>query len=137
MDETLSSRRFTMLTLMVFALVALLLAVVGVYGVMSYNVNQRTQEFGIRLALGANGRAVSYEVVRRGLGLVAVAIGIGGVGAYALSRLMESLLFGVGAGDVATFALASVVLGCVALLACFVPAYRAGNVDPMRALRTE
>lgn len=137
MAETMASRRFTMLALGAFALVALALASIGVYGVMSYNVSQRTQEFGIRLALGAARRDVALHVVRSGLRLVLIAVGIGLVGAFALSSLLQGLVSGVTTRDFASFAAAVGFLVVVAALACWWPAHRAGRVDPIRALRFE
>jgi len=137
MREAMASRRFTMLALGVFALVALVLASIGVYGVMSYNVSQRRREFGVRLALGASKRAVALDVVGSGLRLVAVAVGIGVVGAFALSRLLRSLVYGVNTTDPISFAFAAAFLVLVAALACYQPAHRAGKVDPIEALRAE
>ncbi|MFV1988372.1 MAG: ABC transporter permease [Gemmatimonadota bacterium] len=137
MSQVMASRRFTMLALGVFSLVALLLASIGVYGVMSYNVSQRTQEFGVRLALGASTGTVAMGVVRSGLKLVLVAVVLGLMGAFALSRLLGTLVFGVGTADPISFALAAVFLILVAVLACYQPAHRAGKVDPIEALRFE
>jgi putative ABC transport system permease protein len=137
LGETLAARRFTMLVLGLFALVALILASVGVYGVMSYGVSQRTQEFGVRMALGASARTVALQVVKSGLRLVLIAVAIGGVGAFALSRLMRSLVFEISTSDPITFGLAVLFLAGVAALACYWPAHRAGRVDPIEALRFE
>jgi predicted permease len=135
--DSISLRRFSMLLLMIFAGVALLLAGVGIYGVISYSVTQRTHEIGVRMALGASRRDIIRLVVRQGMTMTLAGVGIGLVATFALTRVMESLLFGVSATDPATFIIISVVLTCVALGACFVPARRATRVDPMVALRYE
>jgi putative ABC transport system permease protein len=129
--------RFNLLLLVTFALLALVLAAVGIYGVMSYSVTQRTHEIGIRLALGAQPRQIIRLVVGQGLGLVALGLGLGVAGAIAVTRLMATLLFGISATDPMTFALVASILAGVALLACYLPARRATKVDPMIALRYE
>jgi predicted permease len=118
-----------------FGLLALVLAAVGVYGVISYSTRQRTQELAIRLALGAESREVFRLVVLQGLKLALIGISIGLAVSIFLTRFLKDLLFGVTSTDVLTFSMVSVLLGAVALLACFVPAWRAMKVDPMTALR--
>ena len=135
--ESFAARRFNMSLLTLFAALALVLAAIGIYGVMSYAVTQRTQEIGIRMALGANGIDVVKLVLRNGLTLVIIGVVIGLAGAVALTRLMVTLLFGVTPTDALTIGVVSGVLVAVALLACFIPARRAAKVDPLVALRYE
>jgi putative ABC transport system permease protein len=132
-----AARRFYMLLLLIFASLALALAVVGVYGVMSYAVTQRTQEIGIRMALGAQMRDVIKLMMKRGLVLAITGVTLGIFGAFALTRLMASLLFAVEPTDAVTFIFVSVALLGIALLACYLPARRATRVDPLSALRYE
>jgi ABC-type antimicrobial peptide transport system permease subunit len=140
MDELISGQtsqsRFTMWLMGVFAAVALSLSVIGIYGVMSYLVAQRTREIGIRLALGADARDILRLVVGNGARLIVAGILIGLAASFALQRLVSSLLFGVTAADAAS-GIAVAVLAAVALLACYVPALRATRVDPLHALRYE
>jgi putative ABC transport system permease protein len=135
--ESLSRSRFTMLLLGIFAVVAVVLAAIGIYGLIAYSITQRTHELGIRIALGAQRRDVFRLVLVQGTRLTFLGLAIGMLAALALSRLLRTLLYGVSATDPITFAGVAGLLGVVALLACFIPARRATRVDPMVALRYE
>jgi putative ABC transport system permease protein len=136
-SATLDTRRFAVVLLGVFGGLAVLLAAIGLYGVLAFAVSQRRREIGIRMALGAQARDVLRMVITQGMSLVLWGVGLGLAGAYVMSRLIRSLLFGVTVTDPMTFAAVSVLLAAVGFLACFVPARRATKVDPLIALRYE
>jgi putative ABC transport system permease protein len=137
LSESLAPRRFNMLLLGIFAGIALTLATVGIYGVMAFSVTQRTHEIGIRMALGAERRNVLRLIVRQGLRLTLFGVVLGVAGAWALTSFLTTFLFGVAPRDPATFALVSLALVAVSILACYIPARWATRVDPMVALRYE
>jgi len=136
-DRSLGQPRFYVTLLTVFACLALVLAIVGIYGIIAYTVQQRTREIGIRIALGASTERVVGMVVRRGLALAAAGVVFGSVGAYALSRVLRSLLYGVGERDPVTFVGVAALLGISAVAASWIPARRAARVDPLTAMRAE
>jgi putative ABC transport system permease protein len=135
--ESMASSRLQSLLLSVFAGIAVLLSALGIYGVISYSVAQRTHEIGIRAALGASAGQLLGLVLRNGMWMTGVGLAVGLAGALGLSRLLAALLFGVGARDPITIAAVAGILAFVALLACYIPARRAMKVDPMIALRYE
>jgi putative ABC transport system permease protein len=136
-SASLAERRFTMLLLIIFASTALVLAAVGIYGVMSYAVSRRTHELGVRMALGATRSDLLQLVVREGMRLAVIGTVVGLVSALGLTRLLASLLYGVRPADPPTLIFVTLTLGAVAFLANYVPARRATRVDPMIALRYE
>ena len=135
--KSLGQRRFTLMLMLLFGVIALVLSAIGIYGVMAFAVTQRTQEIGIRMALGARAVDVMRLVVGSGMSLAGIGVVVGLAGAFAITRLMSSLLFGVSPTDIVTFALVSAGLLLVALVACYLPARRAMKVDPLIALRYE
>jgi putative ABC transport system permease protein len=136
-STSVAQPRFTMLLLTIFATVALILGAVGIYGVIAYTVSQRTQEIGVRMALGASKEDVLRLVVRQGATLALIGVTIGLAAALATTRVLKNMLYGVSTTDAATFVIVPLVLMAVALLASYIPARRAARVDPMSALRAE
>jgi ABC-type antimicrobial peptide transport system permease subunit len=141
MEQLLASataeRRFSLLLLLLFAGLALVLSSIGIYGVMAYTTTQRSHEIGIRMALGARSGEVLSLVLGQGMRLVAVGLAVGLIGAWVLSRVLVSQLYGITARDPVTYGAVAVLLGAVALLATYLPARRAAHVDPLIALRSE
>ena len=136
-SNSISAERFNMLLVLILALLALVLVSVGIYGVTSYAVVQRTREIGVRMALGAGNVDVLKMVVGQGLKLALIGVAVGIAGALALTRFLANLLYGVKPTDPLTFIAVSLILILVALVACYIPARRAAKVDPMVALRYE
>jgi len=136
-SDSMAQRRFAMYLFGIFALIALVLAAVGLYGVMAYSVTQRTHEIGVRMALGARSQDVVSMVVRQGLGLAGVGLVVGLGAAFGLTRLLATLMFGVNVRDLSVFLMISLILSVIAALASLIPATRATRVDPLIALRYE
>jgi putative ABC transport system permease protein len=136
-SESVAPERLNLTLLSLFAGIALVLAIVGIYGVMSYSVTQRTHEIGIRMAIGARPVDVFKMILGHGMKLALIGVAIGLAGAFGLTRLMATMLFGVGPTDATTFAGISVLLISVALLACYLPGRRATKVEPTISLRYE
>jgi putative ABC transport system permease protein len=137
LNQSLATRRLSTILLGIFSGLALVLAALGLYGTLAYAVAQRTREIGIRMALGAQRRDMLGMILRESLSMVTIGLGIGLLAAFAATRLLASLLYGVSANDVFTYASVVLLLGAAALLASYIPARRAMKVDPMVALRYE
>ena len=137
MAQSVAQPRLNAMLVTLFAVIALLLAAAGIFGVMSYSVTQRTQEIGIRIALGAQRYDVLRLIVLQGMRFIGVGVVLGIIGVLVSSRLLQSFLFGIGATDLKTMLAVTLVLTAVALVACLVPARRATLVDPIKALRAE
>ena len=136
-QRSIADRKFLLALMVIFAGLALTLSVIGLYGVISYLVQQRTQEIGIRMALGAQARHILGLILKQGVTLVSIGLALGLVAAFFMTRLMSHMLFGISATDPWTFAVISLLLGAIALLACYFPARRAARLEPMNALAHE
>ena len=136
-DDVLANDRFTVLLFASFAVVALLLAAVGIYGVMAFSVAQRSHEIALRMALGATRNRVVSLVVREGVILACIGLGTGLIGAYFIGRAMRTMLYGVGAMDLSAFSAVGFILLAAAVVACYLPARRAASTEPIQVLRTE
>jgi ABC-type antimicrobial peptide transport system permease subunit len=136
-ERSVVDRKFLLALMIMFAALALALTVIGLYGVISYLVSQRTQEIGIRMALGAQVRHILQLILKHGVLLVALGVGLGIIAAILVTRLMSHLLYGITPTDPLTFSAIAVLLTFIALVACYLPARRAAHVDPVVALRTE
>ena len=136
-SDSLGRRKFALQVVGLFGIVALLLAAVGIYGVISYSTSQRTRDIGIRVALGASKRTILQWVLKQGLVLIAAGVAVGLIGAFVATRLLRTMLFEVGPTDLATYVGLALLLTAVALIACYIPARRATKVDPLVALRNE
>jgi putative ABC transport system permease protein len=137
LDDTMSERRFSSVLLSIFGALGILLACLGIYGALTFNVTQRTREIGIRMALGADRNGVLRMIMSEGLLLVGVGIAIGIIAGIVLARVLQSLLFGMQPSDPAMYATASVAIALVAAAACYIPARRATKIEPSIALRYE
>ena len=135
--DSIAAPRLTANLLALFGLLALAIAAAGIGGVMALSVSQRTHEIGVRMAIGARPAEIVLMILRQGMGLAIVGVVLGLLGAYGLTHTMKSLLFGVAPDDPSTFAAVAGVLAFVALVACYIPARRAAQVDPLRSLRSE
>ena len=136
-ERSMSNRRLNLTLIAIFSANALVLSAIGLYGVMAYAVAQRRREIGVRIALGAQKWDLLRLILGNGIGLIIFAIAIGAVGAFILTRFMSSMLFGVGVTDPTTYVEVAMILTIVGLLACYIPARRAGNMDPLQALHYE
>ena len=134
-ERSIARDRFAMMLVTLFGVLAVTLAAVGIYGVLSYTVAQRTRELGVRIALGASGPAVLRHVMRQMIVVIALGVGVGTLGALAATQAMSSQLFGVTGRDPVTFGVAALLLGGVACFACYLPALRATKISPLTALR--
>jgi putative ABC transport system permease protein len=137
LNERMSQERFTTMFLIIFTSIALLLIIIGIYGVISYAVSQRTREIGVRMALGAQKTNILTMILKRGLTLLSIGLVIGILGAVGLTRFLSSYLFEISATDLLTFIFVPILIIIISMLACYIPAHRAAKTDPMEALRYE